>query len=43
MVIPPHAGYFSALRLLAALRGQGAPKNLQCVLTESPFHRYGKH
>jgi len=28
-VIPPRAGHFSTLRLLASLRGQGTPKNLQ--------------
>ncbi|MCX5839348.1 MAG: hypothetical protein NTW71_12665, partial [Deltaproteobacteria bacterium] len=27
IVIPPRAGYFSTLRLLALLREQGAPKN----------------
>jgi len=32
IVIPPRAGHFSTLRLLASLRGQGAPKNLQCAL-----------
>jgi hypothetical protein len=37
IVIPPRAGHFSTLRLLASLRGQGAPKNLQCALPGSDF------
>jgi hypothetical protein len=56
IMIPPRAGHFSTLRLLASLqrrnprfalkqsslralklRGQGAPKNLQCALTGSDF------
>jgi len=37
IVIPPRAEYFSTLRLLATLRGQGAPKNLQCALPGSDF------
>jgi len=28
----------STLRLLALLRGQGTPKNLQCALPGSDFH-----
>jgi hypothetical protein len=28
----PRAGHFSTLHLLASLRGQGAPKHLQCAL-----------
>ncbi|TRZ86856.1 hypothetical protein D4R89_10425 [bacterium] len=37
IVIPQRAGHFSTLRLLASLRGQGAPENLQCALPGSNF------
>jgi len=37
IAIPPRAGHFSTLHLLASLRGQGAPKNLQCALPGSDF------
>jgi hypothetical protein len=37
ITIPLRAGHFPTLRLLASLRGQGAPKNLQCALPGSDF------
>jgi hypothetical protein len=37
IMLPPHAGHFSTLHLLASLRGHGAPKNLQCVLPGHDF------
>jgi len=41
--IPPRAVHFSTLSLLAALRAQGAPENLQCALPGSRFHRLTKN